>query len=61
MVRPIGRIGKAPRPRKIVGISLSPELASKVKAEAGRRQVSLKRLFEEMWALYEKAKPKARS
>jgi hypothetical protein len=44
----------APRARKIIGISLSPEMASKVKAEAGRRQISLKRLFEEMWALYEK-------
>jgi hypothetical protein len=43
-----------PRERKIVGFSLSPDMASKVKAEAGRRQISLKRLFEEMWALYEK-------
>lgn len=40
--------------RKIIGISLSPALASKVKAEAGRRQIRLKRLFEEMWELYEK-------
>ena len=40
--------------RRIVGFSLSPELASKVKAEAGRRQIRLKALFEEMWALYEK-------
>ncbi len=50
---------KAPNPsrstaRKIIGISLSPALASKVKAEAGRRQISLKQLFEEMWELYEK-------
>jgi hypothetical protein len=42
------------RPRQIIGLSLSPELASKVKAEAGRRNLSLKHLFEEMWALYEK-------
>jgi hypothetical protein len=40
--------------RSIIGISLSPALASKVKAEAGRRQIRLKQLFEEMWALYEK-------
>lgn len=46
------------RPRKIIGLSLSPELASKVKAEAGRRNLSLKRLFEEMWALYEKHREK---
>jgi hypothetical protein len=42
------------KPRKIIGISLSPALASKVKAEAGRRQIRLKPLFEEMWELYEK-------
>lgn len=40
--------------RKIVGFSLSPSLASKVKAEAGRRQISLKALFAELWELYEK-------
>jgi len=42
------------QPRKIIGISLSPTLASKVKAEAGRRQIRLKQLFEEMWELYER-------
>jgi len=42
------------RERKIIGISLSTELASKVKAEAGRRQIRLKKLFEEMWELYER-------
>ena len=41
-------------PRRIVGFSLSPQLASKVKAEAGRRQIPLKTLFEELWADYEK-------
>jgi hypothetical protein len=41
-------------PRKIIGISLSPELASKVKAEADRRHISLRRLFEELWTCYEK-------
>ncbi|MGC0391114.1 hypothetical protein [Bradyrhizobium sp. USDA 241] len=40
--------------RKIVGFSLSPALASKVKAEAGRRGISLKALFSELWDLYEK-------
>lgn len=40
--------------RRIIGFSLSPELASRVKAEAGRRQISLKELFEELWAAYEK-------
>lgn len=40
--------------RRIIGFSLSQELARKVKIEAGRRQISLKRLFEEMWTLYEK-------
>jgi hypothetical protein len=54
MVREIGPIPKGPRDRKIIGISLSPALASKVKAEAGRRQIRLKLLFEEMWVLYEK-------
>lgn len=46
--------------RKIVGFSLSPALASKVKAEAGRRQISLKTLFTELWALYEK-QPKSKA
>ena len=42
------------RGRRIIGFSLSQELASKVKVEAGRRQISLKKLFEEMWVMYEK-------
>jgi hypothetical protein len=40
--------------RRIVGFSLSLELASKIKAEAGRRQIRLKSLLEEMWLLYER-------
>jgi len=40
--------------RKIIGFSLSRELARKVKIEASSRQLSLKKLFEEMWALYQK-------
>jgi len=55
------RTSKAEKPktrqRRIVGFSLSPELASKIKAEAGRRQIRLKALLEEMWDLYEKTRP----
>jgi hypothetical protein len=48
--------------RQIVGISLAPEMARAVKAEAGRRGISLRKLFEELWTRYEKTKPaKARS
>jgi hypothetical protein len=54
----IGRMAESKkshlRPRRIVGFSLTPELAAKVKAEAGRRDISLKTLFDELWALYEK-------
>lgn len=45
-----------PTPRKIVGFSLSPELAAEVKQEAAKQGVSLRRLFEEMWELYKKSK-----
>lgn len=41
--------------RQILGISLSPEMARAVKAEAARRGVSLRKLFEEMWAQYQKS------
>ncbi len=41
--------------RRIIGFSLSPQLAAKVKAEATRRDVKLNQLFEELWELYEKA------
>ena len=45
---------KAPRAnRQIVGFSLSREQARKVKAEAAKRGVSLRKLFEELWELYE--------
>lgn len=40
------------KPRKIIGFSLTPELASDVKQEAARRGLSLKKLFEEMWEAY---------
>jgi hypothetical protein len=45
------------KPRKIVGLSLSPELAAEVKMEAARRQISVRKLFEEMWVLYKNKKP----
>jgi hypothetical protein len=40
--------------RRIVGFSLSPQMAKKVKAEAARRGITLRALFEELWGLYEK-------
>jgi hypothetical protein len=43
--------------RQILGISLSREMARDVKAEAARRGVSLRKLFEEMWAQYQKSAP----
>jgi hypothetical protein len=42
--------------RKIVGISLSPELAIAVKAEAAGRDITIRKLFEEMWDLYNATK-----
>lgn len=57
----IGSMSTQPKPRQdnrqIIGFSLSPDMARDVKAEAGRRGVSLRKLFEEMWAGY-KAPPK---
>lgn len=47
--------------RQIVGFSLSPDMARDVKAEAGRRGMSLRKLFEEMWDSYGKTPPKAES
>jgi hypothetical protein len=44
--------------RQIVGFSLSPERAAAVKVEAARRGISLKKLFEDMWAAYEKTSKK---
>lgn len=38
--------------RQIIGISMSPALAREVKQEAARRGLSLRRMFEELWALY---------
>ena len=40
--------------RQIVGFSLPPDQAAEVKVEAAKRGISLKRLFDEMWTLYQK-------
>lgn len=48
-----------PGVRQVVGFSLPPELARKVKAEAGRRNLSLRKLFVELWEIYEKQASKA--
>lgn len=45
---------KEPRPRRIVGISLDPKHAADFKAEAARRGMSLTKLFQEMWGIYQK-------
>lgn len=45
---------KPRRPRQIIGFSLPPELAVEVKMEAARREISLRKLFVELWALYSK-------
>ena len=43
-------------PRKIIGFSMTPELAATVKLEAAKQGVSLRKLFEEMWETYNKSK-----
>ena len=43
-----------PGVRQVVAIRLPPELACKVKADAGRRNLSLRKLFVELWDIYEK-------
>ncbi len=42
------------RNRQIVGFSLDPAMASAVKAEAAKRNISLRKLFEEMWEAHGK-------
>lgn len=49
-------ISRRPRSRQIVGFSLPPELAVEVKTEAARRNVTLRKLFDEIWQLYKKKK-----
>lgn len=41
-----------PTTRQIVGFSLPPALASEVKMEAAKRNLSLRKLFCEMWTIY---------
>lgn len=43
-------------PRKIVGISMSPSMAVELKEEAAKREMSLRKLFEQMWTLYQENK-----
>ena len=45
-----------PKTRQIVGFSLPPDLASEVKIEAAKRNLSLRKLFGEMWTLYKMKK-----
>ena len=47
---------RGPQPRKIIGFSLPPALAAEVKVEAARRNISLRKLFSEMWSLYKNSK-----
>ena len=44
------------RPRKIVGISLRPEVAGEFKAEAAQRNLTVRDLLLECWALYQSQK-----
>lgn len=52
MSKPAKAGGPRQRPRKIIGFSMSPEMAADLKVEAARRGVSLRQLLEEMWSLY---------
>ena len=45
-----------PKTRQIVGFSLPPDLAAEVKVEAAKRNLSLRKLFGEMWSLYKTEK-----
>jgi hypothetical protein len=45
-----------PKTRRIVGFSLPAALASEVKIEAAKRNLSLRKLFGEMWSLYKTKK-----
>lgn len=46
-------------PRKIIGLSLPPEMAQEVKQEAAARGMTMRKLFEEMWSLYSEKRGKA--
>ena len=47
---------REPTTRQIVGFSLPPSLAAEVKVEAAKRNLSLRKLFGEMWTLYKAKK-----
>jgi hypothetical protein len=47
---------REPKTRQIVGFSLPPHLAAEVKVEAAKRNLSLRKLFGEMWTLYKTKK-----
>ena len=47
---------RASKPRQIVGSSLPPYLAAQVKIEAAKRNLSLRKLSGEMWAVYKAQK-----
>lgn len=38
--------------KQILGVRMTPELAREVKAEAAQRNMSLRKLFEEVWQIY---------
>ncbi len=50
------RTRREPKTRQIVGFSLPPDLAAQVKVEAAKRNLSLRKLFGEMWTLYNSKK-----
>lgn len=45
-------------PRQIIGVSMNPDMAADVKREASKRGITIRKLFEEMWAEYGKTKQK---
>jgi hypothetical protein len=49
-------VSKISQPRKIIGFSLPLNLAAEVKVEAARRNISLRKLFTELWSLYRNSK-----
>ena len=42
--------------RQIIGFSMSPTMATEVKLEAAKRGMTLRKLFEEMWAAYQEGR-----
>lgn len=50
--RPMSTLLKPRSNRQIIGVSLPPDVARAFKEEAARRGISLRKLFEELWAAY---------